>query len=412
MLIGCAEQPGTVGEITVTEADSAGVRTVTISGPVTALPEWSLSEVPLTDISGNAAPFLGRVGEVAFFGERQILVYDRQSAELRSFASDGQVVQLLTGAGDGPGEIRALTQLSVTSGDTVYAFDIRHNRISVFGAGGALRTTIPVRPEFAGPETLVRDAWALGTDRYLLYGYGLGPGESGRPTDPPHRAVRDAIIQVVSADGIERATAIHFNGGYVVRHAGGASGSPFSNRPFVAVNAGRILHGSGLTYELTVRDLDLRPLLVIRWLGWQQPLTASMIETLRGPMAASIHELRAIAPDAADRLTDALFHTDVLPEALPALGSALLDENGRIWVAQFRPSDDLPMAMAGGYEQWHEDDVWHVLDSDGSPMARVRLPPRTRLLDVRSDRVVVVTRDDLDVEHVRVLAIDARGEAR
>jgi hypothetical protein len=89
-----------------------------------------------------------------------------------------------------------------------------------------------------------------------------------------------------------------------------------------------------------------------------------------------------------------------------------LDENGRIWVARFRPSDDLPMAMVGGYEQWHEDDVWHVLDPDGSPMARVRLPPRTRLLDVRSDRVVVVTRDGLDVEHVRVLAIDAGGEGR
>jgi hypothetical protein len=37
------------------------------------------------------------------------------------------------------------------------------------------------------------------------------------------------------------------------------------------VNAGRIRHGSGLTCELIVRDLDLRPLLVIRLLAWQQP---------------------------------------------------------------------------------------------------------------------------------------------
>ena len=42
----------------------------------------------------------------------------------------------------------------------------------------------------------------------------------------------------------------------------------------------------------------------------------------------------------------------------------------------------------------------------------VRLPSETRLLAVRSDRVVVVTRDSLDVEHVRVLAIDDRREAR
>jgi hypothetical protein len=37
------------------------------------------------------------------------------------------------------------------------------------------------------------------------------------------------------------------------------------------VNAGWIRHGSGLTYELIVSDLDLRPLLVIRWLGWPHP---------------------------------------------------------------------------------------------------------------------------------------------
>ena len=73
MLMSCGEQAASVGEIIVTETDSAGIRTVTISGPIAALPEWTLSETPLTEISGKASPFLGRVGEVAFLGERSLV---------------------------------------------------------------------------------------------------------------------------------------------------------------------------------------------------------------------------------------------------------------------------------------------------------------------------------------------------
>ncbi len=109
---------------------------------------------------------------------------------------------------------------------------------------------------------------------------------------------------------------------------------------------------------------------------------------------------------------EAIFHPDVLPEALPALSSALLDESGGIWVARFRPVTDMRERSSGNtLLNWHQEDVWHVLDSNGSPIARLRLPTRTRLLAVRSDRVAVVTRDDLDLEHVRVLAINRAGEA-
>ena len=53
-LHGCGEQPAPSGEeivvtdeeILVSESDSAGVAMVTITGPVTALPEWSLRRRP------------------------------------------------------------------------------------------------------------------------------------------------------------------------------------------------------------------------------------------------------------------------------------------------------------------------------------------------------------------------------
>jgi len=406
-LPGCGDQAASIAGVVVTEADSSGVRTVTIRGPVDALPEWRLSEAPLTEINGNSPPFISDVGAAAFLADGGLLVYDRQSAELRLFGPDGGQLRLLAAAGDGPGELRALEQLTVTPSDTIYAFDRRHNRISVFNPDGSFQAAIAVDPQLAGPDTSIRHAWILDHDRLLWHGVVLG--ESGPASGAPKRELHDRIIQVDSADGTEQGSAVRFAGEFGVRGALGELGSPFSNRPFVVVGPSRVLHGSGSTYELVLRDFDLRPLAVISWLGWERRLSPSLVETLRDPMAASLSELRAVNPEAADQLMEDVLRADALPEFLPALGSALLDEDGRIWVSRFRPTEDLRVATTGGYEQWHQEDAWHVLESDGTPLARVRLPSETRLLAVRNDRVAVVSRDAVGVEYVRVLQINAAG---
>jgi hypothetical protein len=106
------------------------------------------------------------------------------------------------------------------------------------------------------------------------------------------------------------------------------------------------------------------------------------------------------------------FRPELRPDSVPAVSAALLDDDGRIWVERFQPHrdfDEFLQASSGGGHHWNQESVWHVLAPDGVPLARVRLPPATRLRAVRADRVVVVTRDELDVESVRVFAID-KGE--
>lgn len=137
-----AGQAGEEQEIVVTRTDSAGVEIVTIAGSVSTLPEWSLSEEPLTEVSGNAAPYIGRVGEVAFWGERGLLVEDRMASQLYAVETNGGW-HLLAGTGDGPGEIRGVAQLSVLAGDTVHAFDYGPYRISEFGPDGQFLNSIP-----------------------------------------------------------------------------------------------------------------------------------------------------------------------------------------------------------------------------------------------------------------------------
>jgi hypothetical protein len=400
------------GPIAVAEADSAGIRVVSISGSVDSLPEWSLSERPITEIRSNAEPFIGQVGEVAFLGEQQLLVADNQTAELRVFGADGQVVQVLGGKGDGPGEFQRITQLSVTPDNAVHAYDLVHSRISSFDQRGSLIATIPMPRGFAGPRTYVEDAWALDSDRFLRVGK-RNPEETGDPTGPVRLLVRDGVIDVTSSEGTSLASPIEIGGGSLIIGERLVGPGPVSNRPFVAANSNRVLSGSGRTYELLLRDTDLRPLMVIRWTGWAQPMTSSLAGALQGRMKASVESLRSLDPPVPPpviegelRIVDINFRPEVLPDTLPALGFAMLDEDGRIWVARYQPPDDGGVARSGPESDWRQEDVWHLLDPDGKPVARVRLPPQTRLLAVRRDRVVVVTRDDLDAQTIRVLALN------
>jgi hypothetical protein len=80
----------------------------------------------------------------------------------------------------------------------------------------------------------------------------------------------------------------------------------------------------------------------------------------------------------------------------------MLDESGRIWVCAYAPSP----------ETWNEAERWHLLDRDGEPVARLRLPTQARLVAARENQIALVVRDTLDVEHVRVYDLVPTGEAR
>lgn len=160
----------------------------------------------------------------------------------------------------------------------------------------------------------------------------------------------------------------------------------------MSVAGGRVLHGSGLDHEIIVSGADLEPERPIRSDGWAEPLTEAQIEAVRVPMEEGLAEFRQSRPDVVDTMLEGMFDPELLPDTLPALSRAMLDGTGRIWVAAFGPLN----------QSWDETSRWHVLDADGRPMARLRLPASTRLLSVRGDRLAVATRDEVDVGHVRV----------
>lgn len=397
LIVGCSEASELRSPIAVSESDSSGIAVVTISGAVEDLPEWTLSSNPVTEVSGKAPPFLGRVGEVEILPDGRLLIEDDQTDELRIFDRSGRVSKLVGGSGDGPGEFQSLTELTLTRGDTAYTYDRRHYRISIFGPRGELVDAIFVGRERAGAGSLVLDAWATDSEHLILHS--LGPLESAPRHGRPYRDQRDAILHSLDAGGRERRPPVRFTGGYSIEGPHGDAPGPFANEPFVSARAGRVLHGSALDYELTLRTPRLEPVRVIRWEGWRRPLGEQTVQAVRDTLELRYAELEDIRPELYEMLIGALFAPELLPDSLPALGSAFLDERGRIWVSRFRPT----------VYRWSQEDVWHVLDPTGRPLARLALPPHSRLTAVRGDRAALVMRDSLEVEHVRVFEIEGTG---
>ena len=392
-LTACARSAEPARALDVSESDSAGIAVVTIVGDVANLPSWSLASEPDLVISGDAEPYLGRIGEVEFLGDGRLLVEDHQTDELRLFDLSGDVERLVGGPGSGPGEFQSLTELTVTPGDTAYTYDRRLYRISVFGPNGDLLRTVALTREDGGYGTLALDAWALDSERLLLHR--RGPYDTTNSAPLPRRDERDALLFALDGEGSVRAGPIRFNGEYSAEFDGGDAPVPFGNRPAIAVGAGSIVHGSARVYELTVSTPDLKPKRIIRWSGWEEPLTTEEVQAARDTIEASLGELRAQRPDLVRRLVEGMFSPNVLPEIRPALGPIFIDEEGRLWVSRFIPTTN----------QWSQEDAWHLLDSDGHPLARVPLPPRARLAAVRKDRVALIMRDALDVEHLHVFRL-------
>lgn len=388
-----AELPAT--SVTVQESDSAGIAIVEISGQVDDLPTWAATGAPTVEVRGDAAPFIGRVGQVALLGDGRLIVEDDQAKTLYSVDADGAAFALLGSEGDGPGEFRDISALSVTQGDTVFAFDRRHLRFTVIDPTGSVVRTVALEAYEDG--TTIRRGWSLGASHWITHTTTPLAVEDSPGTI--QRDQRDVVLNALDESGAVIGMQAPFEGGYTIRGIINGRGiiivAPFANTPIVAPGPGFMVHGSAVHYDLVVSSTALTPTRIVRWNGWRKPVSDALLESSRAQAAERFGDLDPSNPETTQLVVDAMFTESLLPDRLPALGGAFVDELGQIWVSAFRPSTD----------PWSQSEAWHVLSPQGTPLAKVRLPERSRLVAVRSDRVALVSLDDLDVEQVQVFAV-------
>lgn len=300
-------------------------------------------------------------------------------------------LRLVGTAGDGPGEFQNLTEMNVTDGDTAYVYDRRLYRITIFSPEGDLLSTLGVTRENGGRGTLALDAWGLDTQAFVLRRLGAYDTLASDPM--PRRDQRDAVLFVLNRDGTVGSGPASFPGDYSVEFERGDASAPFGNQVSVDVGRRRILYTTGVTYEIILLDEELDVRRIIRWNGWEERLTEKDVESAKARLSEAMADLRAQAPQIVDDLIEAQFSAAVVPQMRPALGNVFFDDQDRIWVSQFKLSVD----------RWQQEESWHVLDPTGRPLARLQLPANAQLGAVRGDRVLLIVRDELEVEHLEIL---------
>jgi hypothetical protein len=269
-------------------------------------------------------------------------------------------------------------------GDSIVVVDVTMNRITVQPLDGSSSRTVPGVPD-SRPSTA-----PLFTDRSVIL-----PIED-RVTPSPGESADVAMAYVrVPLDGSAPDTLLVLPTGKRVTEefeTGGRIGimmGPrlFETQAYAGVADGRLVAGSAAKPELVVieldGELDGRTTRIIRWTGPATPISDAYIQTF-------IEERTATLDDPAP-LRDQILESQH-PDSFPRF-DAILGGQGQLWVRPYR----LP-GETGPYR-------WRVHDGDGRLIAVAEVPAGLTLYEVGPDRVLALTTDDFDVQHVVVLPV-------
>jgi hypothetical protein len=376
----CGGEPGMAG---FARTDSAGVSIAMNTGVEPAV--WRLSPQPRVVIGEEArgdTP-LFRVYEVRLGSDGRVVVGHGGGNEVRTYAADGRLLWAVGRAGDGPGEFRHVTGVTMLPGDTVAVLDLRLRRLTLLDPGGALVSvtalTYPQRADLPPNAIVIPSPNPLGTtSRHevfaLLHGTLLLEGAPGVRSFRFELSVFDANGQ--AGDSLLSVPVVQdweSPGG-----EGGIEDIPFAPllRPFVA---GDLLYlAPGDAWQVDVYDVSGRHLRSVREARGRVPVTPAMIAALP-----------ALPPGVVER-------SEHVPDSLPAVGDIVADALGRIWAVAYRPDDADPTSA-------------RAYGADGRLSGVLALPGGFQLMDVRGERVVGVQKDTMGVETVVVYGLEGTG---
>lgn len=376
--------------------ESSGLPTTTSSPPY---PEWSLSPGPDIRIGAVDGPPEYQLTRVVFAGrlsDARIVVFDGGSSELRWFGPDGEFRSRAGGQGEGPGEFLSVVSAAVTPQDSVVLYDFRNQRLTWYGPDGALGRTLRVELHPSMSLVPLRDERVvIAEERPALnlggaeYNYArdsvriMVTGSMSRPLDTlMHRAGREAATWVEYTDGRPTGTR--------------QFGLPFGHPTLVGAAAeGIVLLESGRSELAFLNDEGQVVRLAHRTDVDTPTLSAALRQEYVRNAVQSARE-RGVPEQVAQAGAEGLL--DVIPEGhrVSPFDRMVTDAvSGEIWVRDY-----LFEWNAGGIQHWT------VHDSLGQVLGRIAIPPGLDVMQVGSDFVVGVERDQLGVEYVVAYSLE------
>ena len=360
----------------VSVSDSAGVTHISL-GRVEdlAVPELASELVFSTRDLGIE---LFWVGDAVLLRSGGLALANTGSSEVLLFSGDGSVTARIGGQGEGPGEFGSVTTLLATD-EGFLAYDARLTRLSEFSESGEFLTSshLSAQSAIVDLRPLARDAAGnmlaiLGEQRFFL------PEGMKRDTTP----LLSFTDLGAEPDTLGRLPAKEWS------YGGTPDGlmtrtEPAFGRDIVAAGyRDRALLGDTDAFDLTVRAPDGSPMRRIRGSGGGWTVSSEELETFRA------ERLAGLGSDGPDWYPEFVANAPYR-ETHPALHSAVLGPGEMVWIG---------LAARPGEASRR----WLVLRSEGQPRGRLDLPAEASVLAVDADRFVVLQRDALDEEEVRL----------
>lgn len=345
---------------------------------------WSLSSSPTMSIGGGDDPreAITRVVTVVRLRDGRILLWEPRPASVRLYAANGRFVRVFAREGAGPGEVRDAVWIGFNK-DTVFVFDRTQRRLTRFRSTGEVLSTVPFRPIGSEQSYSVIGRWRDGTLilRSLDAGFS-GRGEDGIRRDSVWLAIADdngrGLRQLVGFPAAATfMKSIPGGGAYVARQ-------PFGPEGLAAVGSDILWVGDNSTPHVVAYDRSGQSKRRMRVPFESTPVDRRVADARR------VRELELARSVATQALVNAKFAA--LPERNPYYSGIAVAPDGDLWITEAARDDRTGTQVA-------------VLAPEGSVRARLRLPPRFRIVQVDDSLVTGVYRDEDDVEYVRVYAI-------
>lgn len=350
--------------------DSAGIRIVEYSSIPRNLESWTVSPEPhlsIGSIEGEGPDVFGRVQSVVQRADGVIVVADGLSLQLKAFEPSGRHLWTAGSKGEGPGEFRSLSRISLLAGDSVIAIDQAGRRGVVFGPDG----TFARGWRLASPPEGYAGLWALGaTERGDVVAFAASV-----QAPPPEGKYRlPFLLLYYDQAGALRATAGQLPSGDYALIAG-----PSQTYTSMALPLGRRTETSVRGEDIAITTQDRFEVLRYDSDGTLRQI----LRVLREPLGVDAAVRNRLEESEVQRIEG------MLPETLPAVGRIHMDAEGRLWVEEYVPP----------YEE--RQPVWWVFDKDGRAIAKASVPFDSSVQQIDSDHLLVVAVDSFGVSYVQ-----------